>query len=160
MTQEQALKLFDYDPQTGRLTWKIKPAKNIDAGTPVGEGLDAYGYGQLCYRGKKYKAHRIAWLIVYGTLPDEIDHINRDRRDNRIANLRPATRQLNAQNRTSSRVFSFSGVYWMQRGKWAVKAKVRQKTVHLGTFESLLDAVAARISFERKHYQFSRFAAP
>lgn len=90
ITQDIVKGYLDYDPDTGIFKWKNK---NKTAGTINGK------YIQLGIEYKKYYAHRIAWLYVYGYIPEkEIDHINGDSKDNRICNLREVDRCGNMQN--------------------------------------------------------------
>ena len=90
-------------------------------------------------------AHRLAWLYVYGCWPDEIDHINQIRDDNRIANLRSVDRTTNCQN--ASRQKSESGVTGLVKrytGKWEARIQVNKKYIYLGIFSTKSEAIAAR----------------
>jgi hypothetical protein len=97
-------------------------------------------------------AHRVAWALHYGEWPsDQIDHVNGDKTDNRLENLRIVTAQGNAKNRSlrSDNTSGHVGVYWVRETKkWSAQIKVdgRQKTI--GSFESLEDAVKARKAAE------------
>jgi predicted NAD-dependent protein-ADP-ribosyltransferase YbiA (DUF1768 family) len=89
---------LSYDPETGLFTrnfkWGSKPA-----GSPVGS-MSKYGYHQISVLGRTYTAQRLAWYMMYGEWPEnDIDHINRIKTDNRIANLRILTRSENLKNR-------------------------------------------------------------
>jgi len=104
--------------------------------------VDVKGYRIIKFQGKKYKAHRLIWLFIYGKWPDdEIDHINRDRLDNRIENLREADRYINMRNLGNVGVTRF-------RGQW--KARLAQK--HLGYFTSYEEAMTARKAAELVHW--------
>lgn len=126
-------------------------------GRPAGS-FDADGYVQFAYRGKKYKAHRVAWVYVHGHLPDdtEIDHRNHDRADNRIDNLRLATRKQNSENTRSRRAGHFRGVSWWTtpRGNsyWVARIKHHGTAKTLGYFHTIVDAVAARLRAERQMF--------
>jgi hypothetical protein len=137
-----------YDPRTGKLFWRWRDDVLLRHNRRYA-GKEAFtstrqGYKCGALGGKAFQAHRIAWAISHGEDPDdEIDHINGDRSDNRIENLRKVDRTLNTQNsgirhdNTSGHV----GVrYWAERGKWV--ACLSRKT--LGYFKTFEDAVAAR----------------
>lgn len=94
MTAELARKLFSYDPSTGVLMRNTERARKATRKPTAGR------YVQINILGKSYYAHRLAWLIHYGEWPaGDIDHINRDKGDNRIANLRDVSRKENCNNR-------------------------------------------------------------
>jgi len=149
----RVLELLDYDPATGLFTWKIRrgcrPA-GAEAGTL------SYGYIRIKVDGKCYRAHRLAWLVVNGHLPDELDHINLIKDDNRISNLRPATSQENSRNtgRRSSNTSGFKGVCWHSRDKkWHARAQdVNGKRKFLGSFPTPEAASAAYESYASRHY--------
>lgn len=92
-----------YDPETGEFAWIKTPGHRPRAGLKAGK-MTRGGYVQIGFGGKHHMAHRLAWFFVHGEMPSSfLDHINGDRADNRIANLRPATREQNAQNRVGPR---------------------------------------------------------
>ena len=100
MTQEELHQLLDYNPETGEFFWKSCPAKKIKFGQKAGSICKIHGYVLIGIKKKQYRAHRLAWLYVHGKWPyPEIDHINRVKTDNRIANLREADRSMNNLNR-------------------------------------------------------------
>ena len=147
LTQERLRFLLDYDPNTGVLTWRAKPSRGIkvgrQAGTPTSEG-----YLALQINKKKMFAHRAIWLYVHGVWPpEEIDHINHVRNDNRLCNLRLANRLENSHN-TQKHVKNMSGhkgVAWHNRNqKWQVQLQANRKTFYVGQFAQLADAVQAR----------------
>lgn len=115
-------------------------------GTPV-KG----GYSQLTftYEGTKYKelVHRVIWALHYGDWPKLLDHIDRDPTNNRVENLRVANKKLNAINSGTPKnnISGVKGVSWHKgANKWTAQIKNDQKKIHLGTFEHLEDAKAAR----------------
>lgn len=102
ITQEYLRERFDYNPETGIMTFK-KDYRRNKAGTQAGYLTDR-GYLRVKLKGKHYRLHRIIWMWVHGTFPvNEIDHINRNRMDNRLSNLRDVTRKVNANNTCRSK---------------------------------------------------------
>src|SRR5437879_6159817 len=88
--------MLRYDPETGFLWWR-HPAPKRDISKPAGFG-NGNGYLSLRIGSNRYLAHRVAWFYVYGEWPQEIDHINRNRCDNRLCNLRSSSRTENMIN--------------------------------------------------------------
>lgn len=158
LTADVARAALEYDASTGLLRWRHRddvPASfngryaGKTAGRPGGRG---YIYVNL-YR-RCYKAHRMAWLISYGEWPaGAIDHINRDKTDNRLNNLRFATPSQNSINSDvySSNRSGVRGVTWHAGiSKWQAQIGVAGKVVYLGSFDRIEDAAAARADRERQ----------
>lgn len=153
--------LLAYDADTGLFRWRRKIADR----TVVGEvaGTLSHGYVTIKIRVARYLAHRLAWAFSHGEMPSkfvDIDHINGNRSDNRIANLRLATRGENLRN-TPLRRDNTSGtkcVSWSkERNKWIVKIGVDCRYVHVGYFEDKAEAVAAyRAAAVRLHGEYAR----
>ena len=146
LTQERLKTLFDYNPITGQFTRKVK-IKHRAAGTLVGTP-GTRGYLQCSVDGEVHKVHRLAWLYVYGVWPTgQIDHINHVTSDNRIVNLRDVSCAENHQNRArkTKSASGYLGVTWHKRDKrWQAYIELDGKSTHLGLFQNLADAVAAR----------------
>jgi hypothetical protein len=147
LTQERLRFLLDYNPDTGVLTWRTKPSRGIkvgqQAGTPTSEGYLAFQINK-----KKMLAHRAIWFYVHGVWPPkEIDHINHVRNDNRLCNLRLASRLENSHNtqKHAKNMSGHKGVAWHNRNqKWQVQLQANHKTFYVGQFAQLTDAVQAR----------------
>ena len=155
ITQFRLKQLLDYDPITGRFTWKVghpRAAKGSFAGAK-----DHYGYVVIRLDTILYKAHRLVWLYVHGVWPAKgLDHINRDKSDNRIENLRIADQSVNMHNTAakSNNKSGVSGVTWRaDRNKWCARIKVGYKNFNLGLFAAIEDAVAARKDAELRLLQ-------
>ena len=103
------------------------------------------GYLKICAFGRNLFKHRIIWKLVKGYDPETIDHINGDRKDNRIENLRDVPIGLNVRNKLARGGASkFKGVYIDKRsGKYGSRIKLNKKTMHLGTYLSEIDAALA-----------------
>jgi HNH endonuclease len=106
-----------YEPDTGELNWKVTIPPKIQRGSETGI-IDVDGYRQISIDGRTYRAHRLAWLAVHGQWPNgQLNHINRNRSDCRIVNLREATSSSNNANRGmyQDTVSGFKGVSWHKR---------------------------------------------
>jgi len=138
---------FRYDIDTGKLYWKNKPQRSpIRIGNEVGS-IDSQGYRTVRLMTKRYKAHRVVWHMHHGKWPNQIDHINGNRDDNCIENLRSVTIRENALNQAipQNNTTGISGVCWATTaGKWIVH--IHQ--VHLGYFTDFFEACCARKSAE------------
>lgn len=145
-----------YDPATGAFTHKIDKRNSrygkVNAGDPVKMTPDQRGYLRLCIRGQVYKAHRLAWLLTHGECPADmqIDHIDHDKTNNRLSNLRLVTGSGNQRNRSLSTT-NLSGVngvcYAESKQKWV--AYYCRKVV--GEFDTKDAAVAARAAANKAH---------
>lgn len=155
LTAEKLRELLHYSPETGVFTWKVSNSNRVKVGDVAG-CLDGRGYLLISVRSRLHKAHRLAWLYVYGVWPtDQIDHINRIRTDNRIANLREVSHKQNNQNRSkpSNNTSGHPGVSWhKQRSKWLAHIKHNQKKIHLGCFNTIEEAIAARKAAEKLYW--------
>lgn len=141
-----------YDRDTGILIWKISPAKNVKAGTIAGSKTNR-GYLVVNMRGRRVLAHRLAWELTYGPIPDgkEVDHINHNRLDNRISNLRLVTRQTNLRNQSQykNNTSGATGVcYDKNSNKWRAHITIDGVTKSLGRYNDLESAISARKAAE------------
>lgn len=150
LTQERLKELLHYNPDTGIFTWIDLKTKRRKL-NPVA-GFSDKGYIRIDIGKDKYRAHRLAWLYVYGEWPKkDIDHINHIRSDNRIENLRDVTAQQNHNNRSATKR-SKSGVNGVSfEGKWRARIYVDKKQVNLGVFYDLFEAICVRKSAENRY---------
>lgn len=153
ITQARLKELLHYDPETGVFIRKAKQSNQMEGAIAGGE--DGSGYLRIRIDGKKYKSHRLAWLYMFGILPaNKTDHINQNRSDNRICNLREVTDGDNSKNasRRSDNRSGITGVYWSGvNQKWAVQINDNGEQKFLGRYESLLDAAAVRIKANSRY---------
>jgi hypothetical protein len=161
LTLETLKEVLSYNETTGQFTWASKPSNKSRAkvGAAAGSFQKTRGYWLITILGEKYLAHRLAWLWFYGEWPSkEIDHINRNRLDNRICNLRLATSSENKQNAgvQSRNKSGHKGIKWYERSKkWRAQITVNKKQIHLGIFECFNEAVNARILAETTFHPFA-----
>lgn len=153
LTQARAQELFDYDPITGNLVWKIRAAYKIKVGDIISSKCD--GYIRIQIDGVSIYAHRIIYLLVTGEFPkDQIDHINGIRDDNRWLNIREVSNQENTKNQ-KLRITNTSGVCGVcwdkDTEKWVGRINVNGKRKFLGYFVKKQDAAKARKDAEIKY---------
>ena len=148
-----------YEPESGKFFWLAPACSRLKPGDPAGR-LDSKGHVQIGVMGTRFMAHRLAWLYIYGSWPpEEIDHRNCIRSDNRIANLRLANRKENTRNRVvSSRSTSgLKGASVHHRtGKWQASCGSRGEKTYLGLYSSPEEAHAAYMDAAKK--KFGEFA--
>lgn len=166
----QIARLLSYDPDTGTLVWKKRPDSDFAAGSRQSQSQCAHnwnaryagtiagnitprGYSQVGLLGRLFKAHRLAWCIYYGDWPSaQIDHINGNKCDNRIANLRDVSQTENCRNTAMSKnnTSGLRGVYWKAAiNKWTASICIDGKQRHIGVYTSKDEAHAARVEAER-----------
>jgi hypothetical protein len=150
--------LFDYDSNTGVLTWKVNFPNGRSIGSIAGHYDKINGYRRLKFDGIKYLVHRLIWVHYYSDDPSSkfIDHINGIRDDNRIANLRLVDDCENQWNAGATRKnkSGFRGVYY--RAPWGATIKVRGKYINLGFFETKEEAAEAyRVATLRYYGEFA-----
>lgn len=141
---------FDYDPETGILTWKVRRSNNTQIGKEAGTTVNGYRQVKL---DQFYYVHRIIWKMITGEDPDEVDHIDGDRANNKISNLRAVDRLENRKNiqRHSNNTSGVLGVSFHRlTGKWQSYITVRKRRSHIGLFDTFEEAVAARKAAEAK----------
>jgi len=150
LIQERLHELLHYEPETGIFYWKVG-ARNIKVGDIA--GTPSCGYVKIGISGTIYPAHRLAWLYVHGYFPEsEIDHINRDRADNRICNLREVSHVCNRRNirNQKNNTSGVKGVSWFNHHlKWRSQINLLGKPHNLGYYSSFDDAVCARLAAEQ-----------
>jgi hypothetical protein len=168
LTVDQLRIAVTYNPETGDIHWNQRPKEQFATESAwsmwhkrffirLAFTTKSNGYftGRVC--GTTIKAHRAAWALCYGEWPSQhLDHINGNRSDNRIENLRLATPKENGRNqkRHKTNTSGHAGVVWsVRQRRWCARIVVDGIRQHLGTFVLLEDAVAARKAAEQ-HYGF------
>lgn len=158
MNQELLHKLFDYND--GRLFWKIANSNRIKIDSVAGY-TTKHGYRKVYVIDKQLYEHRIIFLMHYGYLPKYIDHIDCNKLNNCIENLRESTHSQNMMNQKirSNNTTGIKNVcYDNARNKWKVSICVKNKAINIGRFDSL--ELAELVAIEAKdlyHKEFARF---
>ena len=157
ITSERLKELVIYEPTTGIFTWRISRGGCVKQGATAGSLTN--GYVSIAIDAKRYKAHRLAWLYVFGVWPkDEIDHIDTNKSNNRIANLREATHSENMQNQRSSPKTSATGLmgahFYKRTKKWQASITVGGNLKHLGYFNTANEAHDAYLKAKRELHEF------
>lgn len=155
-SKEELDELFVY--KDGKLFWRHGLDNQVNAGDEAG-GVNSCGYVSVSIKDRKYPVHRLIW-VMHGNKPVEfIDHINRDRSDNRIENLRAATNAENTRNAgiRKDNTSGIKGVSWRrQNKKWSGKVAFQGKQYHAGYFETKEEcAEAVKELRNRLHGEFA-----
>ena len=155
LTADELKHVLSYNPETGVFVWLIRPSKAVKAGMVAGCIEKRIGYSTIGIKGKIYKAHRLAWLYVHGEWPTGlIDHINGQKADNRIANLRVVLADGNSQNvRKPNRrnKSGFMGVIFFQN-KWRATMSYKGKTKWLGDYATPEEAHQVYLEAKRRYH--------
>lgn len=159
-TEEQLEQIADvlrYDADTGDF-YRMKGGGNYSkmlVGKKLALATNSTGYKVVNVVGKSLLAHHVAWFLHYGRWPeDHMDHIDHDRTNNRIENLRIASHKINAKNVAIYRNnrSGLHGVAWISGArKWRARINADRRCISLGMHDTLFDAAAARKSAELKH---------
>jgi hypothetical protein len=149
ITQQELKEVLHYDPNTGIFT-RLTRKGGQKIGSVAGHKRPD-GYTQIKIDGKRYLAHRLAWLYMTGNWPSEfIDHIDRNPSNNRFDNLRESTNQENQQNTNCK------GYSWNKRHqKWMAQIRVNGKQKNLGYYNKPEEAREAYIKAKAKLHQFN-----
>lgn len=156
LTYERLKKLLSYNPETGDWKWLMPINKRTLIGDAAGT-ISVHGYRIITIGGVKYRASRLAYLYMNGSWPpDEMDHKNRCKLDDRWDNLRVVSRSQNALNRDlqENNTSGARGVHWdSNREKWFAQVKVDGVNHSIGRFDSFEEAVVARDSAAKDLHQ-------
>ena len=153
-SQERLMELFDYNPTTGNLVWRAPRQDDLGC-------ISDQGYLRVKIGSRVYSVHRLVWKIATGNEPPPmIDHIDGDRLNNRISNLRAASHGENKQNtgRQRNNKSGHKGVSWSRTHKsWQASIMNEGKSVWLGRYKILEDAVSVIAETRnRLHGEFAR----
>lgn len=158
LTQARVCELFDYDD--GQLIWRVNKSSSGLAGSIAG-CVSTNGYVMTGIDGFRHYVHRLIFLWHHGWTPARVDHIDEDRTNNRIANLRPASNGQNMSNRgaQANNTSGYKGVNWNPKNrKWIAKITVNRRQIYLGSFDTAEDAaIVYAVNAFRYHGEFAKF---
>lgn len=153
LTQEKVKKLFNYYPETGKLFWKSWVPSNHRRAGKEANYITSRGYKSVTINYKHYLVHRIIWLHQYGYFPENgLDHIDRNKLNNRLENLREVSVQCNQRNSKipCNNKSLIKGLDWRPKVfKWRARIRVNNKSYSLGEYRDYHDAVCARLAAEQ-----------
>ena len=155
---------FTWDEETGKLYWKKVYTNRVKVGQEI-KGSPKHPYIQVRLGNTLYRAHRILYSLYHGELvtPDlQVDHINHDKKDNRKSNLRLVTNSENVINVyvKDNNSSGFTGVYYCpgrkntHNDRWIAQLRLQGKLIHLGSYPTREEAIAARLRGEIEHGMF------
>jgi hypothetical protein len=160
LTYEKIHELFEYLPN-GELMRKVSTSPKAIKGMIVG-CVGTRGYKYFSINAKKYYNHRIVWFLHYGKMPKYIDHIDGNRLNNKIENLRECNLTQNSCNslKRKDNTSGYKGVNWFKpQNKWRARISMYGKEYHFGYFDSIEKAVhAVTIGRKKIHQEFARYA--
>lgn len=164
LTVARLRKVLDYEPETGVFVWKVTRSFRAVAGAVAGSEYKATGYLRVQIDGTSYLAHQLAWLHYYGEWPSlDIDHINGEKADNRIANLREATPSQNGQNLRNAMGHNKSGLlgahFDSASKRWRAVIYKNGRRYDLGSFDDNESAHAAYMEAKKAIHEYGEIAA-
>ena len=152
LTADDLRAALQYDPALGDFVWRVARGTR-KAGKPAGCN-HCDGYWTIKIKGLSFLAHRLAWLYVYGIWPlHEVDHIDGNKLNNRITNLRDVPRLLNMQNQSAARSHNQTGLRGVSRKGDKFRAQISangQARQHIGLYDTAIEASAAYLSEKRR----------
>ncbi|HHS83686.1 MAG TPA: HNH endonuclease [Gammaproteobacteria bacterium] len=154
ISQGRLKEILHYSQDTGVFTWLKKSPRGVKEGAIAGTLCPATGYTKIQINYRAYGCHRLAFLYMTGSVPEQVDHINHDRSDNRWTNLREAEFSVNSKNKSLDKrnKTGFSGVEFVKTtGKFRARFNYEGKWTSLGTFNDLESAVRARKEAEKNN---------
>jgi len=152
ISHAELLSVLHYDPSSGVFVWNKTLSNAAVSGARAGS-FQKTKHRQIQINGKKYKEHRLAWLYIYGKMPEhEIDHINGNPSDNRICNLRDVTHRENGNNLIKHRKGKLAGCYYSQAAKaWLAQIQINGKWKYLGKHPTEKEAHEAYLLARSEH---------
>jgi HNH endonuclease/AP2 domain len=164
ITHTEVLNLFRYDETTGAMFYKTAPPYKPQFLNKRAGMIDKQGYRLIKIEGARYLSGRLIWFYMTGQWPDEVDHKNLNRSDDRWVNLRESTRSQNCANKGQffkKNRYGFRGVKRQPNGRFQAVVCAGQKEYHLGTFDTAEQAAFVYdIAAKKHHGEFARLNFP
>jgi hypothetical protein len=159
LSKEQILKSVNYDPLTGIFTRKTTSKYSLRNNGKEIKTTDKDGYIVFKINGKMFKAHRVAYFLIHGEWPNQVDHINRITSDNRAENIRCASQGQNNQNRkiAKNNTSGTVGVRLQKYGKWRAYIYHNKKSIYLGEYITFEEALSARMAAVKVMFTHASF---
>ncbi len=158
ITQERLKHCLEYNPETGIFVW-IRPPHTHPRLYRTIAGAEATGYIKIKIDNKKYSAHRLAWLYVYGEMPQIIDHKDGNSLNNALSNLRSASQAQNCANAARWRNKSLPKGVRAMKGRYHARISFQKKLIHIGCFGTVEEAAKAYADAASFYYgEFARAA--
>lgn len=154
ISYERACVLFTYDPQSGVMRWAKRVANCIRVGDVAG-WPNKQGYLKVKCDGKTISIHRLAWLLSHKRWPEhEVDHIDCNKTNNRLANLRDVDQSMNQQNRRTAKKDSATGLLGAHPHgmKFIAAITLNRRRQHIGIFDTAAEAHHAYVEYKRVHH--------
>ena len=151
ISQKELMEVLEYHPDTGHFYWKKSIHSRAKKGQRAGT-LKTSGYRFIGLWHQRFREHRLAFLYMTGSMPEQVDHINHIRDDNRWCNLRAACYKSNGKNhpKTKRNTSGVVGVSQYADGRYRASIYTLGKHHRLGIFEDYFEAICARKSAEAK----------
>ena len=153
LTQERVRELFDYNPTEGVLVWRVRRRGSFARPGVIAGSIGRYI--RVAVDCRQYPAHSVIWLWHHGVYPDEIDHINQNKHDNRLENLRVCSRSQNTGNvgLRSTNVTGYKGIWFAKHaGRWRAAIKIDGCSIHIGYFDTPESAALAYNRAALEHF--------
>jgi hypothetical protein len=153
LTQERLKAVVRFEPEIGEFYWLTNSPWRVGVIGERAGSVRVDGYRSITIDRVKYLEHRLAWFYQYGIFPKQLDHINRNRTDNRIVNLREATAEQNRANRGAVKSISgLKGAHWNKEAKrWVSKIERNGNATYLGSFNTAEEAHAAHCKAAKEY---------
>ena len=154
LTAERLREVLNYNPETGVFTWRTTTNRKIRIGDIA--GTDSHGYVAIRIDGRRYLAHRLAWLWMNGEWPASIiDHEDTNPSNNRWENLRLATHRINMQNRRRATFNSSTGLLGVAKNRSSFQAQIgaNGETHYLGCYATAEEAHAVYVAAKRRLHE-------
>lgn len=158
ITQTELKTRLHYNPFTGVFSWVLPKGRTLKSGAIAGTTHHS-GYRQIKIDGQLHQSHRLAWLYVHGYFPlQDLDHVNGDRSNNKLNNLRLASRAENTQNQRKARIDNtggYLGVSFVKRtSRWRARIQIKSKPILIGYFATPIEAHEAYLQAKRLYHPF------